>query len=92
MEVKEDQSNDQKYIDKIQDRQLNANASVSGDSMIKLTKEFERQNNEKELNELISIKSTKRTEKHAIRDEVTESMQTFKNKETIDVNKSSDST
>ena len=34
--------------------------------MIKLTKEFERQNNEKELNELISIKSTKRTETHAI--------------------------
>lgn len=54
--------------------------------MIKLTKEYERQNNEKELNELVSIKSTKRTEKHGIKEEVTESMQTFKNKENNDVN------
>ena len=45
------------YIDKIPDRQLNDEIEASGDSMIKLAKEFQRANDEQELNELISIKS-----------------------------------
>ena len=60
MEIKDDENseqNDQMYIDKIPDRQLNDDIEVSGDSMIKLANEFQRENDEQELNELISIKS-----------------------------------
>jgi len=60
MEIKDDENseqNDQMYIDKIPDRQLNDDIEASGDSMIKLANEFQRENDEQELNELISIKS-----------------------------------
>ena len=96
MEIKEDENTydiDQKFIDKIPDRQLNDEIEASGDSMIKLANEFQQDEDEKELNELISIKSNTKSKQieasKEIEIEVDLSVQTFKNNE---VNQSSGST
>ena len=74
MEIKEDENTydiDQKFIDKIPDRQLNDEIEASGDSMIKLANEFQQDEDEKELNELISIKSNTKSKQIEASKEIT---------------------